>query len=318
MPDATTAPIRLVLAYDGSESADAAIRAAAQLLPGAQATVVYARESPALLDHAALARVAVPDAVLLEGARAYEREAAERAAGVAERGQRLAAESGFDAGVEVRVGGSPWRGLSRAAHDAGADLIVCGSRGQGQLSRTFLGSTSSALVHNADRPVLVIPPKVAELGGPSLIGYDGSDGARLAIAAAARILTGRPAIVAHAWSSPLDRSYARAAVAAVPLTDAAELKRNVDVLFADYARELAEEGGAIARDEGLEANGIAVEIHDGAWRTLAATARDEGAAVIVAGSRGRGAIGSAILGSVSAGLVHNAELPVLIARGQAA
>jgi nucleotide-binding universal stress UspA family protein len=36
--------------------------------------------------------------------------------------------------------------------------------------------------------------------------------------------------------------------------------------------------------------------------------------VIVAGSRGRGALGSTVLGSVSAGLVHNAELPILIIR----
>jgi nucleotide-binding universal stress UspA family protein len=36
--------------------------------------------------------------------------------------------------------------------------------------------------------------------------------------------------------------------------------------------------------------------------------------VIVAGCRGRSALASTVLGSVSAGLAHNAELPVLVVR----
>ena len=34
--------------------------------------------------------------------------------------------------------------------------------------------------------------------------------------------------------------------------------------------------------------------------------------MIVVGSRGRGAIASTVLGSVSSGLVHNADVPVLV------
>jgi nucleotide-binding universal stress UspA family protein len=33
---------------------------------------------------------------------------------------------------------------------------------------------------------------------------------------------------------------------------------------------------------------------------------------VVAGSRGHSAVGAALLGSVSTGLVHNAHLPVLV------
>ena len=58
-----------------------------------------------------------------------------------------------------------------------------------------------------------------------------------------------------------------------------------------------------------------IESSPGAWRALAATARAEEAAVIVAGCRGRGALASTVLGSVSSGLVHNAEVPVLVVRG---
>jgi nucleotide-binding universal stress UspA family protein len=88
----------------------------------------------------------------------------------------------------------------------------------------------------------------------------------------------------------------------------------VEEILAAQSTELAEQGAARARDAGLEARAMSVEAHAGTWRALAASARSEGAAVIVAGPRGRGAIASTILGSVSAGLAQNAELPVLIVR----
>ncbi|MDM2174396.1 universal stress protein, partial [Mycobacteroides abscessus] len=44
--------------------------------------------------------------------------------------------------------------LSQAA---GAQLIVTGSRGRGDIAGFFLGSTSHALIHKASCPVLVAP-----------------------------------------------------------------------------------------------------------------------------------------------------------------
>jgi nucleotide-binding universal stress UspA family protein len=64
----------------------------------------------------------------------------------------------------------------------------------------------------------------------------------------------------------------------------------------------------------MSARALAVEGAEGTWRVLSATARSEGAAVVIAGCRGRGAVSSTVLGSVSAGLAHNAEIPVLIVR----
>ena len=218
----------------------------------------------------------------------------------------------------MRAALTPWRGVCAAAEGLEADVIVCGSRGRGPFSRAVLGSTSSSLLHHADRPVLIVPPGAGDLDGPAVIGYDGSDGARAAIAAAARLLAGRPALVVHAWSSPLRRSYAGSAVAAVPLPELSELTSDLGEIFAEQAREGAEEGVTRAREAGLAAQAMAPEGPPGIWRALSATARHEGASVIVAGCRGRGAVASTILGSVSAGLVHNAELPVLIVRGRSA
>jgi nucleotide-binding universal stress UspA family protein len=70
--------------------------------------------------------------------------------------------------------------------------------------------------------------------------------------------------------------------------------------------------GAVARS-----GGEAVESRSPAWRALTATADTRDAAVTVAGSQGHGRVASALLGSVSAGLVHHAELPVLVIRAPA-
>lgn len=316
MPKAPTAPTRALIAYDGSDAAAEAIRAAAHLVPGAHARVVYVRGEPDALEHAALARIAVPDDVLVASAREYERVAKQHASELAERGRQIAERAGLNATAEVRAQSTAWRALCRAAEDPAADVIVCGSRGRGPFSRAVLGSTSSSLLHHAERPVLIVPPGAGDLDGPALIGYDGSAGARAAIAAAARLLAGRPALVVHAWSSPLQRSYAGSAVAAVPLPELSELTSDLGEIFAEQAREVAEEGVAYAREAGLAAQPMAPEGPPGIWRTLSATGRAQGASVIVAGCRGRGAVSSTILGSVSAGLVHNAELPVLIVRGR--
>ena len=191
-------------------------------------------------------------------------------------------------------------------------MIVCGTRGHGMVSRALLGSTSSALLHHADRPVLIVPHVPAD--GPVVIAYDGSDGARDAIEVAARRFPHRATVIAHAWVSPLRRSYAGAAIGAMPLPEGDELVRDLTDMFAGDAQETADEGVGLAAESGLPARAVVREAESSVWRTLAEIAADEGAAVLVVGSRGRGAVTSTVLGSVSASLAHNAERPVLIVR----
>ena len=210
---------------------------------------------------------------------------------------------------------SPWRAICSAGREQEADVIVCGARGLGGFARALLGSTSSSLLHHADRPVLVVPAGRRELDGPVLIGYDGSDGARAAVSTAARLFPARATLVVYAWSSPVQRSFVGEALLAAPLAEIGEVAHDVDEVFAGQAQDIADEGATLAREHGLDARGLVIESAPGAWRALAATARAEGAAVIVAGCRGRGALASTVLGSVSSGLVHNAEVPVLVVRG---
>ena len=56
------------------------------------------------------------------------------------------------------VDGPPVDALLRAAHDAGASLIVVGRRGAGDRPELLLGSTAHQIVEHSRCPVLVIPP----------------------------------------------------------------------------------------------------------------------------------------------------------------
>ena len=134
-------PASLLIAYDGSIDANAAIRAAGALFPRARAVVVTVRRDPITLEHAAnAALVAVPRAVLAGGVAALndaaEREADETAAD----GARVAAAAGLAAEPMATVAtGGPWRGLRRVADEIEADVIMCGSRGMGAFSRGSSG-----------------------------------------------------------------------------------------------------------------------------------------------------------------------------------
>jgi nucleotide-binding universal stress UspA family protein len=104
------------------------------------------------------------------------------------------------------------------------------------------------------------------------------------------------------------------ALAGAPVGELRELSAAYEQVYADAADSVVEEGVALAREAGLDASGEAIESGSGAWRALAEFASDRNCAVIVAGSRGRGGLASTLFGSVSSGLVHNAETPALIVR----
>ena len=305
----------VLIAFDGSEEAAGAVRAAAALFPAAAAVVVHVRTLPLTDEGAALARAALPDDVIHTAVARYEALAAQDAAAIAERGTALARDAGLAAEPAVHAAAAPWRGLLAAAAEHAADVLVCGTRGQGATARAVTGSTSSSLHYHAPLPVLAVPVGADPGDGPALIGYDGSDGAQAAIAAVARLLPGRAAVVAHAWTSPVRRTFAGESLLDAPLDEIQAVARDLDALFEGDAEELAEAGAALAREHGLEARSVAPQAGGADWHGLVAAAASERAALIAVGSRGRGALAATVLGSVSAGLVHNADLPVLVIPG---
>ena len=303
--------MQIVIAFDGSPSATAAVRTAGALFPGAHAAVTYVRRSAAEVEP--LARIALPDEVIRSGLAALERAAEEEARTFTAEGVGHATEAGLDAEPAVTgAAGSSWVAIRDLARERDADLIVCGSRGQGALSRMTLGSTSSALVHHLDRPVLIVPETGGVPGGPIVIGYDGSDASAAAIERVAALFPGREAVVVYVWESPLQHTLSGRALGSLPLEEIRGMTRDFEAYFRDASRDLAEQGAALARDRGLAATGAEQEAAGTAWHGLVAAADSAGAALVAVGSRGRGAVTAAVLGSVSSGLAHNAESPVLV------
>jgi nucleotide-binding universal stress UspA family protein len=310
---------RLLIAYDGSPSAATAVRVAASLFPDARACVATVPPEPTVRAGTALpvlpgmSPVAVGEAI-----DELHAEARRQADEMAERAVEQARTLGLDAEpVAVRPSAPAWSALLDAAHLLGAEVLICGTRGRGAFARALLGSTSSSLLHHTDIPLLVVPDGGGALDGPVVAAYDGSDGARRAIEAVGRLLTGRATVVVHAWEPVFHRSLAaRAHAAGGPVEDLPRIAAQLHEAVADSAASTTEEGVAAARAAGLDAVGDTVEADDGAWRAVAAAARAHGASVIAMGTRGLGAARSALLGSVSSGLVQNAELPVLVVPGE--
>jgi nucleotide-binding universal stress UspA family protein len=137
---------RIAIAYDDSEEARAALRAAAVLAERAhgELTVLTVADYPRYTPAAAWS--------LLSEGEINDREHADK--------QRVAdaavanAPSGLVASARVLTGDTARR-LADASSDF--DLIVAGSRSYGPLRRTLLGSATRRLLTDAACPVLILP-----------------------------------------------------------------------------------------------------------------------------------------------------------------
>jgi nucleotide-binding universal stress UspA family protein len=146
----------VLLCFDGSDDAEAAILSARELLSGSRAVVLtvwepvasWAPYDPATILTAPLSRLASHALRLDEAVRDLARERLER-------GTELAAKAGFHAEGRLEEG-KPWHVICQVAEALGADPIVVGARGLGRLEAAVLGSVSAAVVYHAKRPVLVV------------------------------------------------------------------------------------------------------------------------------------------------------------------
>ncbi len=139
--------------------------------------------------------------------------------------------------------------------------------------------------------------------------YDGSEGSKSALAAAGGVVMHpADAVVLAVWT-PIEIQLARGG----SLMSAVPNEGEIDVEERAAAQRIAEEGAAAARAHGYNATARIAQANESVAKTIGDVAREIDAGLIVCGQRGRGAIASALLGSVSHALSAHAERPVLIA-----
>jgi nucleotide-binding universal stress UspA family protein len=146
---------------------------------------------------------------------------------------------------------------------------------------------------------------------PVLLCFDGSDDARAAITKAGAMLAHRTAVVLTAWEPVSSWApYDPATILDAPLSRLASHALGMDETMRDLAEERMERGTKLATDAGFRAEGRVEK--DKPWRAICQVADELDAAMIVVGARGLGRVQSALLGSVSAAVVHHAKRPVLV------
>ena len=134
---------RILIATDGSSGSGVALEQGLSLAAdlGAAATVAYVKQPPSAL----LGEPFYQDTIT---------EEADHARGVITDAKLRATRYDVRVDYEV-VEGDPVNAILAFARARDADIIVVGSRGLGAMRGLVLGSVSSAILHQADRPVLV-------------------------------------------------------------------------------------------------------------------------------------------------------------------
>jgi nucleotide-binding universal stress UspA family protein len=194
--------------------------------------------------------------------------------------------------------GEPADELLRAAEERDAELLVLGSRGLHEIGSALRGSVSRALMSSAPCPVAVVPPNaiVASAISSIVCGVEGGPHdvnlLRLAADLARRLSATVRAVQAfNPGAIPPPAAVAPPVVPA--LRDAAR---------ANIRRAIAKAG--------VKAQPSVLALRPA--QALIEAIEEEDAGLIAVASRGRGKLGSILLGSVSVQLAAKAPVPVVV------
>lgn len=283
-------PGRWVVGIDGSQCATNALGWAIGHAPGRATSVelVTAWQPPSVAAYP----MSSPSVAVYDDS--------ELVAAAADDIEELAARSrgALDMPVESFVGrGGPAEVLLAASAHAG--LLVLGSRGRGGFARLLLGSTSTQCATHATVPTVVVPGDFEPITTRRiLVGFDGSQNSLVALRWAVQFATPGSTVVA-AW-----------------VWDATPLAVGSDAFFFPDASDLAAERfNHLVQPIEYEAAAVEVTLQREFIRgtpraSLAAQAEDVD--LVVVGARGHGAVGSALLGSVSTWVLHHVHRPIAV------
>lgn len=150
--------------------------------------------------------------------------------------------------------------------------------------------------------------------GPVIIGFDGAPAAERAVREAAALFAPRRALVVVVWEA--GRAFEAATLPAKALEPPAMLDMRggfeAEKAAGEAAQRVAEQGAALAREAGLEADGLAVADEVTVAATLGRVARELEAPALVIGDRRHRELRRLALGSTLSGLLRQAPCPVLV------
>lgn len=199
--------------------------------------------------------------------------------------------------------GRPEDTVPKLAEELDPVLVVLGASGRGAVARVLLGSTAAELARTLRHPLVVVRGEPAPEGAPVVVGVDGAGTSERALEFAVDFAErhGVGVRAVHAWSDwPLD-VFATAPPGQVGMD-------HVDNTTQELARK---------RVEALRGRHAGTPVD---WEPVTEPAagalldRAEGASLVVVGSHGRGALGRALLGSVSHAVLYHAPCPVAVLR----
>ena len=293
-----TDSVKILIAYDGSDCAQAALDdlRSAGLPAKAEVKVVAVLEtwfpppsSWALLEGASRASQELDALALAQGAAVSLRSLFP--------GWELTAQEEM---------GSPASALLKIADDWQPDLLVVGSHGRSAAGRFLLGSVSQKLIHEAHCSVRVARGRVQEPDTPLrlLVGVDGSAGAEAAV----------NAIAQRNWPANTEVRLTNASWAAPYLF--------TDTSASELARWVAEEQARIdasfqQAQENLQAAGLQVTTiikQEDPKTLLCEEAERWGADCIFVGAKGVGKWERLLIGSVSSAVAARAHCSVEVIR----
>jgi nucleotide-binding universal stress UspA family protein len=278
-----TAPI--VVGVDGTGSGLDAVALAARLAQATGDPLIVACVYPEGRRAGDAAAVRGPAAKALEAAEALAEEAA----------------------AEYRTvpSSSPARGLAELAEEEDAAMVVVGSHRSGAFGRVASGSTAERLLHGSGCPVAVAPrgyrqrvtDKLRRVGVAFVDTPDGHEAVRYAADLAARSglpLTLFSVVGVHInWFVP---EAVRPEEETVPI----EVRK-------DYQEAL--DRALAGLPDGVQTSG---ELLYGEVVDELSMVGERGVDLLVCGSRGYGPVRRVLLGTVSAALVRQASVPVLV------
>jgi nucleotide-binding universal stress UspA family protein len=229
-----------------------------------------------------------------------------------EEGERVLAAATKEAlnvvpGLPVRVWshiGHPVEILALAS--ATAHLVAIGATGHGGLVTLLAGSTALELPGRAHAPVVVVRSRSDGSmagAGPVVVGVAGADldDPALAFAFASASRVGAELMAVHSWSDSPMPDYDR-------LTG---LRDHWDAIVERERRLLAERLAGY-RERYPDVPVRSTVVYDRPARALLAQSRT--AQLVVVGTRGRGILAGALLGSTSRAAIKLSECPVAVVR----